>query len=329
MKRHPFVTITAITTLYLIFLAIMPLSAREKQQGDLYVATEGSDNDPGTLENPFQTPERARDAVREMRQTGMIPAGGLTIWIRGGDYIRTKTLDLNAEDSGTPEAPIIWRAYANERVRMLGGQVIKDFQPLKDEVVRERLDETARDKVLVTDLSTQGILDYGLLQSRGFGRPTVPAHGEVFFDGMPMTLARWPNAGSWELIADFPHKNGMDDGHGTTIGSLTAGFFYTDDRPGRWKDNGNIWLHGYWAYDWANSYERVAELDTAHRFIRTEAPYGHYGFGKGQRFYFLNILEEIDQPGEWFIDRQAGKLYFWPPAPVDSGEVLFSSWNSP
>ncbi len=94
----------------------------------------------------------------------------------------------------------------------------------------------------------------------------------------------------------------MDDGHGTTIGSLTAGFFYTGDRPGRWKDHGNIWLHGYWAYDWANSYEKVAELDTAHRFLRTEAPYGHYGFGKGQRFYFLNILEELDEPGEWFVD---------------------------
>ncbi|MCX8109462.1 MAG: right-handed parallel beta-helix repeat-containing protein, partial [Verrucomicrobiae bacterium] len=35
------------------------------------------------------------------------------------------------------------------------------------------------------------------------------------------------------------------------------------------------------------------------------------------RFYFLNLLEEIDQPGEWYIDRKTGILYFWPPADVD------------
>ena len=72
-------------------------------------------------------------------------------------------------------------------------------------------------------------------------------------------------------------------------------------------------MHGYWAYDWANSYERVAELNPDRHFIRTTPPYGHYGFRKGQRFKFLNVLEELDQPGEWFIDRKKGALYFWPP----------------
>ena len=48
---------------------------------------------------------------------------------------------------------------------------------------------------------------------------------------------------------------------------------------------------------------------------RPPRPYGIYSFRKGQRFYFLNLLEELDQPGEWFLDRKTGVLYFWPRPP--------------
>ena len=72
-------------------------------------------------------------------------------------------------------------------------------------------------------------------------------------------------------------------------------------------------MHGYWSWDWANSYERVASLDRDTRLLKTASPHGLYGFRKGQRFHFLNVLEELDQPGEWFLDRAAGVLYFWPP----------------
>ncbi len=296
---------------------------------DLFVSPGGSDDNPGTETKPFATLERARDALREMKRNGTLPKGGLTVWLHGGDYIRTKTLELTADDSGTPGAPLVWSACGNERARILGGRVITGFQPVTDESVRARLDDMARDKVLVADLRAQGIQDYGTLKSRGFARPAAPAQGELFFGGLPMTLARWPNTGNWEHIAGFPEESGTNDGHGTTIGSLPAGFFYESDRPSRWKDTNNVWVHGYWAYDWANSYERITELDTTRRFIRTAEPYGNYGFNKKQRFYYLNILEELDEPGEWYVDSQSGRLYFWPPAPIDSGEVLFSLLEQP
>ena len=35
---------------------------------------------------------------------------------------------------------------------------------------------------------------------------------------------------------------------------------------------------------------------------------------KGNRFYVENVLEELDQPGEWCLDTESGTLYFWPPA---------------
>ncbi|HSZ56978.1 MAG TPA: right-handed parallel beta-helix repeat-containing protein, partial [Tepidisphaeraceae bacterium] len=98
---------------------------------------------------------------------------------------------------------------------------------------------------------------------------------------------------------------------------------------GRWKQDDNIWVHGYWAYDWANSYERVASIDTERRLIKTAEPYGIYGFRKGQRLYFLNVLEELDSPGEWYLDAATGILYFWPPAPLSPGSVRVSLVERP
>ena len=107
--------------------------------------------------------------------------------------------------------------------------------------------------------------------------------------------------------------------HGGTIGKLEGGFLYSGDRLRHWLDITNVWVHGYWAWDWANSYERMESIDLDQRLIKTAPPRGHYGFRKGQRIYFLNVLEELDRPGEWFLDRKTGILYFWPPS-QDQGD---------
>ncbi|HDP33956.1 MAG TPA: hypothetical protein ENN29_02480, partial [Candidatus Hydrogenedentes bacterium] len=252
---------------------------------EFYVSTGGADNNPGTKDAPFATLERARDAVREIRSGDRTSGQGVTVWLRGGDYIRTETLEFTAKDSGTPGAPVVWRAYEDETARLLGGRVINRFEHVEDAAILARLGEAARDNVLEANLRDLGVDDFGALHSRGFGRPTTPAHGELFFGGRPMTLARWPNAGDWELIAGFPEDAAADDDHGGNIGVLAEGFFYENDRPRNWRNPGGIWVHGYWAYDWANSYERVTELDLARCFIRTDEPHGLYGFRRGQRFY--------------------------------------------
>ena len=271
----------------------------------------GSDGNPGTKAKPFATLERARGAVRELKRGARFPKRGLTVWLRGGDYVRTKPLELAPEDSGTPEAPIIWRSYKHESVRLLGGRRLAGFQITTDPAVLSRLDEKARGHVVQLNLRALGITDFGEMRSRGFGRPASVAHCELFHGGRPMTLARWPNEGEFARIAGYPA--GYTDEHGGQLGALTNGFYYTGDRPRRWQDTGDLWVHGYWAYDWANSYEKVARLDVGRRLVITAPPYGHYGFRTDQRIYFLNVLEELDQPGEWFLDRRSGMLYFWPP----------------
>jgi hypothetical protein len=243
-------------------------------------------------------------------------AGGVTNWLRGGDYLRTNAFELTATDSGTPEAPVVWCALKGERPRLLGGKRLSGFRRVSDAAILARLPEAARSNVMELELNGLGINDFGIMSSRGFGRPTSLAHCELFFDGRPMTLARWPNEDKWERIAGFPEAGGENDEHGGRLGKLENGFHYSGDRPRGWRDLGDVWVHGYWAWDWANSYEHIASINLDQRLITTASPFGIYGFRKGQRFYFLNVLEELDQPGEWFLDRTAGRLYFWPPRQI-------------
>ena len=286
-----------------------------------YIATDGNDNFSGTIANtsdndgPFATLEKVRDTIRKIKADGKMPAGGVIVNLREGIYELDKTFDLNARDSGSEKAPITYRAYKNEKVRLIGGKCIDGFKVIADKDILTGIDRSAHGKVLQTNLKSLGVSEFGQMISRGFGRSMQPAALELFYDGKPMQIARWPND-SWAKIASTP--NGKDGGM----------FVYDGDRPKRWSKASDIWLHGYWTQDWADSYEKVERIDTGKRHIYTKKPHGIYGYKVGQRYYALNILEELDQPGEWFLDRDTGILYFWPPDSTGDGEAIVSTLNT-
>ena len=58
--------------------------------------------------------------------------------------------------------------------------------------------------------------------------------------------------------------------------------------------------------------------------IEVVPPYHHYGYRLGQWFYGFNLLSEIDEPGEYYIDREAGVLYFYPPSEIAKGHAYVS-----
>ncbi|MFN0165440.1 MAG: right-handed parallel beta-helix repeat-containing protein [Bryobacteraceae bacterium] len=301
-----------------------------------YVATNGNDAWSGKSDQParnkkdgpFATLERARDAVREMRKQDALPSGGVKVLIRGGDYLRRESFALTREDSGTAEAPVVFAAYPNEKPRLIGGRKVTGWSGVGDPNVYLRLGLQARKAIRQTDLKKLGITDPGRFASRGFGREVTPSHLELFFQNKRQTVARWPDTGFTKITspADLePH----DDDHGRLIGDLKKGFYYEGDRPRRWAETANIWVHGYWAWDWANSYEEIATIDPAKRLVTTKPPYGHYGFRTRQRFYFLNVLEELDQPGEYYVDAGRRILYFWPPADLKTSEALVSVLDKP
>ena len=157
----------------------------------LYVAPSGRDTNPGTWDQPFATLARARDAVRSLRP---FPPGGITILLSGGEYRLAESLALTAEDSGTAQAPIVYAAAEGETPVLTGAATLGGFVPVTDPDVLARLPQEARGHVLQTDLRAAGVTDFGKLQPHGFGQAAVPL-SELFFNGRPMTLARWPNTG--------------------------------------------------------------------------------------------------------------------------------------
>ena len=85
-----------------------------------------------------------------MNEAKNFPEDGVTVEIVGGKYVLTDSLAFSALDSGSVKAPVIYRAYQNQEVKLLGGKVLRiaDFQPVKDPAMLERLDESARGKVV-------------------------------------------------------------------------------------------------------------------------------------------------------------------------------------
>lgn len=288
---------------------------------DFYVATNGSDAWSGRraapnaqrTDGPFATIERAQQAVRAARGSG---SGAITVQLRAGVYALARGLKFGEADSGQDSAPVVYRAYRNEAVVLRGGKAVGGWAPVSDAAALARLPREAHAHVLVSDLRAQGITDFGQMRRRGFGIASVPAGLELFFGAKPMPLAGWPNEG-WAKVAGAP------------AGQEGGKFSYEGDRPSRWTAAPDVWVHGYWTWDWADSYEHVEAIDTASRTIATRPPHGVYGYTAGKRWRAINLLEELDSPGEWYLDRQTGKLYFWPPAPIASNETVVSLLEEP
>ena len=287
------------------------LSCTSPAETVLYVAPGGSDKAKGTADAPFATLERARDEIRRIKQAGPLPDGGLAVELTAGAYERDKALELTAVDSGSAAAPIVYRSKPGETVRIVGGKVVTGFAPVGAGGAAARLEGAVRGKVLHADLKALGVKDFGEMTRRGFAEPMRPAHMELFFNDRPMTLARWPNEG-------YSRMAGLPDG------KQGRRFGYSGDRPKRWLAEPDAWVYGYWYHDWADTYMKVEKTDAAQRTITTRAPAHRYGLRNGHRWRALNVLAELDAPGEYYVDRAAGALYFLPPSPVATGRAVVS-----
>ena len=308
---------------------------------EFYVALDGADENLGTMAEPFATVKRARNAIRLLRATNGIPSGGATVWIREGVHYLNGTLKLGHEDSGTETSPVVYRAYGNETVRLSGGKGIDAslFKRVTDPVVLERIPAEARNKLTQLDMADAGIIDYLRELPDTFSYKT-PSHGhkgesyrgtplllEVFCNGSRMQLARWPNEGF--ALYEKP-VGGVRDF--TKLGDRpkVASFLYQGNRPSRWRVEDGVWLQGYWGRAYQCSILKVSRIDAEKRQIDLAAA-PHYGTGPegGRRFFALNLLEELDTPGEWYLDRGKGTLYLWPPAALEEADVSISMLRGP
>jgi hypothetical protein len=165
--------------------------------------------------------------------------------------------------------------------------------------------------VLQTNLPKQGITDYGKQARHGWGALNVPTALEVFYRNQPMALARWPNEG-FAKIATTP------DGE--------KGFNFTVQGANlkAWKDEPDLLATGYWFQHWADATIPIKAMDFVTQRVTLTEPAPPYGLKIGQPVFFQNALAELDQPGEWYLDKTKGVLYFWPPQPLQENDVEVS-----
>lgn len=309
------------------------------QRHDFYVSKNGNDSWSGNFpepnhdktDGPFATLYCAKEAIRELRQAQSSVGETITVCIRAGVYPCSESFELNALDSGEKKSPVIWRAYPDEKVALIGAKKIGDFKLVTDQSILKRINKDFQAKIFVCDLKSQGISNYGEITQQG--SPGL----ELFFNGKRMTIARYPNDG-WIQIADVPQSGeklfnkGLEREKrfdGVPVGRHYGRIKYDGDRPNRWSDENEIFIHGYWTWDWSDSYQKVQSIDIQKQEITIAEPHHHYGYTKNQRYYFLNILEELDQPGEWVLDMKTGLLYFYPPAPIAESDILVSILDEP
>ncbi|HTY59336.1 MAG TPA: right-handed parallel beta-helix repeat-containing protein, partial [Bacteroidota bacterium] len=99
----------------------------------------------------------------------------------------------------------------------------------------------------------------------------------------------------------------------------------------RWAHEHDVWLQGFFNYGFADDRILVASIDTAAHEVKLATPH-IYGLASGENFneyVALNLLEELDEPGEWYVDREKGLLFFWPPGEIANARVAVSVLEEP
>ncbi len=304
--------------------------APEAAASALFVAPDGDDANAGTEDAPFKMLERARDTIRTLKQDGAFPEDGVVVYVLPGVYPVREPFQLTAEDSGTAEGPVVYRGAGAVPARFHGGVTLEDFSPLEDADALARLPEASRGQVWTTDLPEavmENIIPFkrgGFASGRGF--KTHPEM-ELFVDGAPMTVAAWPNDG-FALTGEV-------EGPLTLVswdkrpGAEAGRFRFEDERLAQWAEEPDGWLHGYWYWNWADSYEQIEAIDVDTRTIRLEEPWSRYGYRSEQRFRAVNMLCELDAPGEWYLDRERGRVYVYPESDLSAAQVELSVAAAP
>jgi parallel beta-helix repeat protein len=236
----------------------------------------------------------------------------ITIKLDAGTYHLGETINIDTASSGDAEHPVTIEGPKDASAIISGGRSVSSFTPVTDRAILARLPEAARSHVLQANLAKQGISDYGKQARHGIGKFNVPTALEVSYRNQPMALARWPNRG-------FAKIDTLPDGE------KGLSFTVKDANLQAWRQEPDLIATGYWFYNWADTTIPLKAIDLAtHRITLTE-PAPTYGLKIGQLVFFQNILAELDQPGEWYLDKAHGLLYFWPPESLHENEVEVST----
>ncbi|MCX6309923.1 MAG: right-handed parallel beta-helix repeat-containing protein [Bacteroidia bacterium] len=226
-------------------------------------------------------------------------------------------------------APIVVRGAG--KVVFSGSKILNNklLKPISNKKIKNLIIcKDAQSKVLELDLTKNGVRNLGEIKCIGFGRNAGIAPPQLFHNGGRMTLARYPNAGDPNLLKNrttvIPIKKiankglhkvelPLDESVKSTSTGTGGSFFYTDSRIEKWTSAKDVWLDGIFSRDWSWSLNKVSKIDTEYKTITLGFDEKYDLTAEHSFFFACNLLEEIDVPGEYFMDRTSGKLYFYPP----------------
>lgn len=295
------------------------VSAEANDKHIIYVSPSGNDSNPGTIERPLKTLQNAKEKAALLIAESDI---AVEVVFREGEYRFSESVDFTAADSGTAEKPVVYKAYEGENVEFKGSLEVDSSKGKRvtDETVLSRMYESVRNKVVCFNLEALGIKkDMVRMPGNNDGWRAL-INGEVngiYIDGTEQTVAQWPNGEGvytrWENAVDA-----------NTIQ-------YEDMQPNRWGKAKNFWLGGYNSYDYYYIRQSVTDVNTDEKTISIYTQNSAHQFTSHQsrRWKAINLLEEIDIPGEYYIDTDSMMLYLYPTHSLKDAKMEISWLNVP
>ncbi|HEY3333276.1 MAG TPA: PDZ domain-containing protein [Capsulimonadaceae bacterium] len=143
----------------------------------------------------------------------------------------------------------------------------------------------------------------------GIMRARVPRDfhtDQIFVNGELQTMARYPNVNSLQRVFNGYAADAIDP-----------------ERVASWKDPRGGYIHAMHEAWWGDmSYEITGKAEDG-SLQYAGGWQNNRPAGMHRDFRFVeNVFEELDAPGEWFLDKQAGFIYYYPPADVDLTTAL-------
>src|SRR6266545_3646880 len=287
-SRAPRKAFAAVAAAVLVLAgAVWTISAAAATGPTIFVSPSGNDANPGTETLPIKTLARARDLVRTMNAN---LTADLTVQLADGTYRLAAPLVLNALDSGSGGHRVIWTAAPGAHPVVSGG-------------------------VRVTGWS---VADAG----RNLWSAPAPAS---------LTNTR-------QLYID-QHRAARAAGRlPVSLTQTTAGYTASADTMSRWRNPSDIELvytggNALWSYSvhgvgpWTEPRCPVGSISgTAITMAQpcwdnsTKRANNHVGGSNvGTPQYVENAFELLDQPGEWYLDRTARRIFYIPRPGEDLG----------
>lgn len=290
----------------------------------IFVSTVGDDSGDGSEEEPLRTLEKAMDVANEMREDS---DKLIEILLREGTYSVTNTIKII--NSQKDDSLLKISAYQDEKVTINAGVDIplSAMNIADSDFTNAIIDKPNAGSVLQYNLKDAQIEDFGEISLRGhLISDEKEAQAELSFNGEVQKLAGWPNGGYTGLIKP---TDSNEYGKRTKSGIANGCSFKVNyDRPSQWSKPEQAWLSGTIGPNYEFDYYPVSRFDSEEKRV-------YLSRGALEKYYtepyyrFENVPEELDEPGEYYIDRQSGMLYFYPPEDAPKDSVLTITMSTP